>query len=279
MPGLPLTLEYAAPAECPAQRALTAAVENLVAADRARPLSVRVTIEKAGKAYEARINSADGSARVLSGSSCEEVVEGASVVLALAITPGAAAEEPLGGPASPAASTRPPKPDTHALLGAGARGDAGTLPHTALGFGGQLGVEHGRFSAYVAGTYWLGERTSLAAQPTLGGDFSWWTAAVTGCAAPATGVLRLDLCAGAEVGRLSGSGFGFPGTRTSATPWIAGVGSLEASWAISAGFRLRAVVGAAVPFVGRRPFLLDGARVHEPSAVAGRAEIGPEVVF
>ena len=254
-------------------------MENLVAPEGARPLATRVTIEKVGAAYQARISSADGSARVLSGSTCEEVVEGASVVLALAITPKSAAEEPAAAPAHGARSTRPAAADTHAFLGAAARGDVGTLPHPTLGFGGQLGLERAGFSAYAAGTYWLGQRSRLAAQPTLGGDFSWWTVALAGCVAPARGVLRLDLCAGAELGQLSGSGFGFTGTRTRSTPWVAGTASLAFSWAISAGFRLRAAVGGAVPFVGRRPFLLDGAQVHEPSVVSGRAEIGPEVVF
>lgn len=284
MPGLPLTLVYDAPLECPAQEVLRSAVENLVSGDRARPFAARVTISKAGDGYQASIASAGGTARVLRGATCAEVVEGTSVVLALAITPKGAeveAQRPAGearraaSPGNPAAAA----PATHGVLGAAARGDLGTLPHATLGFGGQLGLERSRWSAYLAGTYWMTARGALANQPGLGGDFSWWTFAAQGCGAPVTGPLRLDLCAGAELGRLSGVGVGVANKEHPSTNWAAASASLGAKWAISGAFRLQATLGVAVPFVGRRPFTLDGTRVHEPTAVAARAEVGPELVF
>jgi hypothetical protein len=285
VPGLPLTLIYDAPVECPAREALRGAVENLVTSERARPLSVRVTISKVADSYQASIDSAGGSPRVLRGSTCSEVVEGTSVVLALAVTPqGVAAAEPQAKEATAFGAT-PPAPslaarETRAIVGASARGDVGTLPHATLGFGGQLGVERRRWSAYLAGSYWMTAEGTLPSEPALGGKFSWWTGAAIGCGAPVAGGLRLDLCAGAELGALSGVGTGMLSpSKEPSTAWAALSATFGARWAISAGFRLQGSLGVAVPVLGRRPFTLGGARVHEPAAVAARAEVGPELVF
>jgi hypothetical protein len=287
VPGLPLTLVYDAPVECPAQEALRGAVENLVTSERARPLSVRVTISKVADSYQASIDSAGGSPRVLRGSTCSEVVEGTSVVLALAVTPqGRAANEQAAKEVPASGTPRRSSPfaarETRGIVGASVRGDVGTLPHATLGFGGQLGLERSRWSAYVAGSYWMTAQGSLPSEPTLGGKFSWWTGAAAGCGAPVTGALRLDLCGGAELGVLSGVGTGIgilPPSQDPSTVWGALTASFGASWAISGGFRLQGSFGVAVPVLGRRPFTLDGAKVHEPAAVAARAEVGPELVF
>lgn len=285
MPGLPLTLVYDAPVECPAQEALRGAVEKLVTSERARPLSVRVTISKWGDSYQASIDSAGGSPRVLRGSTCSEVVEGTSVVLALAVTPqGLAAGEQEVKDVGATGARRRSSPfaarETRGIVGASARGDVGTLPHATPGFGGQLGLERSRWSAYVAGSYWMTAQGSLPSEPALGGKFSWWTGAALGCSAPVTGALRLDLCAGAEFGVLSGLGTGALSPRKNpSTAWGALTASLGARWAISGGFRLHSSFGVAVPLLGRRPFTVDGAPVHEPAAVAARAEVGPELVF
>jgi hypothetical protein len=285
MAGLPLTLVYDAPVECPAQDSLRGAVENLVAGQQSRPFSARVMITKVGNSYQATLTSEGGSARVLSGSTCAEVVEGISVVLALAISPkGVTAEQakPSEAPAGEAARHNSAAAGrvTRWVAGATARGDAGTLPQATLGFGGQLGLEGHRWSAYAAGTYWLNARATLPSDPTLGGEFSWWTGAAVGCGAPVVGAVRVDVCGGAELGRLSGLGFGALSRQEHpVTAWGALTASLGARWAISGGFRLQGGLGLAVPFLGRRPFELGGARVYEPGVVAARAEVGPEIVF
>ena len=283
--GLPLTLIYDAPVECPAQEALRVAVENLVTSERARPLSVRVTISKWGDSYQASIDSAGGSPRVLRGSTCSEVVEGTSVVLALAVTPqGLAGSEEEAKDVRASEVPRRSSPlavrETRVIVGASARGDVGTLPHATLGFGGQVGLERGRWATYVAGSYWMTAQGNLPSEPAFGGKFSWWTGAALGCGAPVTGALRLDICGGAELGVLSGVGTGSLSARKSpSTAWGALSASLAARWAISGGFRLQGSFGVAVPLLGRRPFTLDGAPVHEPAVVAARAEVGPELVF
>lgn len=285
VPGLPLTLVYDAPVECPAQEALRGAVANLVTSERARPLLVRVTIRKFGDSYQASIDSAGGSPRVLRGSTCSEVVEGTSVVLALAVTPqGVAGNEQQAKDVRAAGAPRRSPPlaaaETRGIFGASAKVDVGTLPHATLGFAGQLGLERSRWSAYVAGSYWMTAQGTLASEPALGGKFSWWTGAAVGCGAPVTGALRLDLCGGAELGVLSGVGTGVLSARKNpSTAWAALTASFGARWAISSRFRLQGSVGVAVPLLGRRTFTLNEAPVHEPAAVAARAEVGPEFVF
>jgi hypothetical protein len=283
VPGLPLTLSYDAPVECPAQEVLRSAVENLVTSERTRPFSVRVVISKVADSYQASIDTAGGSPRVLRGSTCSEVVEGTSVVLALAVTPqerAANGAKPVPALGTPRRSSALAARQTRGIVGASTRGDVGTLPHATLGFGGQLGLERSRWSTYLAGSYWMTAQGNLPSEPALGGKFSWWTGAITGCGAPVSGPLRLDICAGAELGLLSGVGTGLlSAPKNPSTAWAAVTASFGARWVISGGFRLQASFGLAVPWLGRRPFTLNGAPVHEPAAVAARAEAGPELVF
>ena len=279
-----LQLVYDAPAECPSAEALRSDVENLVAHDNVRPFTAHVTISNADGAYRSSITGADGSARTLSGSTCAEVLEGTAVVLALAISPKLG---PSGHSEAGDAPTSLPPPAVersqeafNVIVAASARVDVGTLPHAALGFAGQVGVERGAWSLRAGGVYWLASRGSLSDQPSLGGDFAWWTGGLTACAAPARGALRLDLCLGAELGRLSAVGRGVSNPQHPDVLWGDVDAGVAASWALFSHLRLRAEVGAAATFSGRRAFILDGiARVHQPAPITGRAEFGPELLF
>jgi hypothetical protein len=211
------------------------------------------------------------------------LVEATSVVLALSLTPDGKGGAPPAN-VQPARNVSPAENavdvPTRLVFGAAARGDVGTLPHATLGVGGELGIERGSWSLRALGTYFLGASGTLESAPALGGNFSWWTGGVLGCGAPSTGTLRIELCAGAELGVLAGQGTGAAlASQHPSTLWFAASGNLAASWQLSGSLRLRTSLGVAFPLVGRRPFEINGQRVHEPSVVAGRAEIGPEVVF
>src|SRR5205807_8041591 len=117
-----------------------------------------------------------------------------------------------------AASTRPARPVPAAgiarptirfKLGAAGVLDLGTLPHLDLGASARAGVSARTWSAALDGAYWfLPERSRLPPNSTVGGDFSWWALLATGCLAPLAGSPRIELCAGPELGHLTGHGVG-----------------------------------------------------------------------
>jgi hypothetical protein len=278
---VPLTLEYAAPAECPSAATLREAVANLVIRERSRPFSVQVTVGLDGRSYRSTMVTSDGAHRVLSGPTCAEVVEATAVVLALAIGP-KRVPVPAGERGAPTQTVSPAAPTSSRRLSAGAssRGDIGTLPHATLGFSGELGIHGARWSGRVAGTYWLGARGMLADAPRAGGEFAWWTGAAEACGVPGHAGLRLELCGGVELGRLGAHGIGVPVKRHPSTPWGALTAEAGLTWPVSGWLRLRASLGVSLSFLGRRRFVLDDlGTVHEPAWVAGRAELGPELVF
>jgi hypothetical protein len=292
---LPLTLQYLAPPECPSESEVRAAVARLITKQRVSPLSVQVAISAAEQQYTARIQPSDGSERILTAPSCGAVTEAVEVVLALAISPTAlpAAEPtpeppPSAPPASRALRATTPAPRftaTRALprfeLGAGAAVDTGTLPRVAAGLSGRLGLTARTWSALVDGWYWFPQDGYLPGT-TTGGHFSWWTVRPAGCALPSA--LNLELCAGPELGRLNGHGIG-PGlksTSDAATFWLAADAWLEFFVPFARHWRARLAAGAAIPLLGRHPFVLNGISpptVHRPDPAAARAEVGVDFIF
>jgi hypothetical protein len=297
----PLTLQYLAPPECPTESDVRAAVARLVTKQRANPLSAQVTISAADQEYTAHIRPSDGSERVLTAPSCGAVVEAVEVVLALAISPTALAPaerkpEPRPSPTQPSTQAESVTSASKARtaqsaaaptlsrfeLGAGIAADTGTLPRVAAGLSGRLGLTARAWSALVDGWYWFPQDGYLPGT-TTGGHFSWWTLRPAGCAAPLPSALNLELCAGPELGRINGHGIG-PGlksTSDAATLWLAADAWLEFFVPFAPHWRARLGAGAAIPLIGRHPFVLKGISqtVHRPDAAAGRGEVGVDFVF
>jgi hypothetical protein len=294
-----LELSYEAPAECPSADALRDAVGKLVTEQRNQPYAARVSITLAGGRYLARITTSDGSERSLSGTTCAEVVEATSVVLALAINPkqaepAPAAEPPANEPKpAPPAEPRPPAPAQRStphttrlrprpdlFAGAALVGDLGTLPHAGLGVAARAGLELGPWSASVQPSYLFVQHERLASDPNKGGNFSLWSVAAIGCGAPYHRDARVDFCAGAELGRIAGDGVGSSGAdKNTGGLWVALLAGPELAVTLVPPLRLRLAFDAAVPVVGRHPFMLDGNQVHQPNSVSLRSTLGFEVVF
>jgi len=294
---LPLTLQYLAPPECPSESDVRAAVARLITKQRANPLAVQVTISAADRQYTAHIRPSDGTERMLTAPSCGAVAEAVEVVLALAISPTAlppaepTQETPPSAPparsAHPSTAPAPRSATARALprfeLGAGAAADTGTLPRVAAGLSGRLGLTARTWSALVDGWYWLPQDGYLSGT-TTGGHFSWWTVRPAGCAAPLPSALNLELCAGPELGRLNGHGIGagLKSTSDAATFWLAADAWLEFFVPFTQHWRARLAAGAAIPLLGRHPFVLNGISpppVHRPDPAAGRGEVGVDFVF
>jgi hypothetical protein len=240
--------------------------------------------------------------------SCELLTETLALAVSLAIASGAPEPEPAApgvGPAPDAApaahAIREPAADTgdagehgdgsKPVSADGARewrfggsagvvADAGTLP--GIGMGAALGVSLGvdAFDLRLLGTY-LPPRdaqvssaaTSAAGSP--GAEIELLSGSLLGCVPRLVSAsnLALGLCAGGELGRLSGRGTGVTIARSGTSVWASARADAEARWmlapALSFDFRLSALIPAE-----RDEFSIDDDRVFRTGAVAGRATVG-----
>jgi hypothetical protein len=288
---LRFTLSYQAPAECPSAEAIQSAVRRLVTA-QTKPYSASVVIEREPSQFAARIVANDGSERTLVGSSCDELAEAVAVVLALAISPSSAPPKATttkngsSETSAPAPLHPPPHESTGSSrrvqlkLGAAGVLDLGTMPKLDWGISGRVGASARAWSAALEGAYWLRpERETLAQNPDIGGDFSWWLLAALGCFAARDGAPRFELCAGPELGHLAGHGFGFPGAHDAARFRFGFQAMGEAQLPVSARLRLRAGLGVATVVIGRHAFYIGGTELYRPQLLAGRAQFGADVIF
>ncbi|HEY3253779.1 MAG TPA: hypothetical protein VGJ91_07520 [Polyangiaceae bacterium] len=224
------------------------------------------------------------------GSTCDEVAEATAVVLALAISP-TSTQPPSTNPASkdvglrPAAIQAPIQPGTTSAsvrlkLGTSAVFDLGTMPHVDLGVAGRVGATGRTWSAALEGAYWLlAERRAFSQTSEIGGTFSWWSLAAIGCVAVKDGLPRIELCAGPELGRVAGHGFGFPAAHDAAGLRFGFQAMAEVHLPLSRRLRLRAGVGVATVLFGRHDFYIDGLELHHPQLIAGRAALGADFIF
>jgi hypothetical protein len=149
-----------------------------------------------------------------------------------------------------------------------------------LGFTGYVGLKGESWTVQVGGNYFPQQRTALPQDESRGGDLSLWTVWPSACGAPIQGRIRLELCAGPELGQILGDGFGISSPRHAAALWLGALGAAQLSLGVSTHFRVYTALGAAVRLTPNRPFVLDGiATVHEPRRVSGRVNLGGEVVF
>lgn len=297
----PFELSWSAPVECPSGVEVRAALARLAAAG-SRVEDARVEIAPVGGRWQARL-STRGAQRRLEGESCAAVVHALTVVLALAAAeaegdsesaPGAAMPAPqsagaLGasrdlprdvGLAGPAAAevTGPDRAErARSELGwavrAGLLAELGMLPGPTLGPQAALGLSFARWRLELGATLLLARHARLAGEGTPEGDIDWLGGQVALCRQ--LGVL-LALCAGAESGRLSGTGSGVDEPLRAAGWWLAGTAEAHLHGLLSSGAALSWQLGLGVAAAVARPeFGFDGLGVlHRPSAVSGRLFFG-----
>jgi hypothetical protein len=259
-----------------------------------RPLVVNAYLRRAEAGFALDLATEQGGERGerhLTAPACAELAEAAVLVVALAVIEQAPEPEAPREPAPPRDTEVPPpqapeapaeKPTRRNLtLRADALLDVGSLPQ--LGFGPQLSVGYlGRnLRAELAG-YWLPAQET---QRSTGGNVSVssWALRPVGCARLWGTTLRLDACAGLELGRIVGEGTDLNQERQRAWFHRAAVAGLRASLALD---RLAAVLepGLAAP-LGRPRFVSDAGMggvtrpLHTPASVAFRATLGVELRF
>jgi hypothetical protein len=157
--------------------------------------------------------------------------------------------------------------------------DAGALPQVAPGLSLAAALDVGRFRVVALGALFATAEARLAAG---GGDFRLAFGGALGCWRRPVGHATGAVCAGAEVGALSGQGTGVSNSKLGTALWLAPRAELDLAIPLVARVRLALAAGAAAP-VSRPSFVEtvggETVRVHRAAPVAARATAGIEVGF
>ena len=198
-----LDLAWNAPAGCPAQASVVAAVQHLVTTVPPEALHVTAAVHEEGERWTVALvlSGAASGTRTLRARSCPAVARATALIVALALDPNAklppddAPPEPP--PAAPPVPPPPPPPvppppcaprasPFRPFVFVDATGERALLPGFALGasFGG--GVAWHALRGDLAGQIVPSRSASLAAHAGAGGDLSLFSLAARACAGPTT---------------------------------------------------------------------------------------------
>jgi hypothetical protein len=294
------TIAWTAAPGCPEGAVLRSRVERLIGralrdGDEAVAVTAEVTRGE-NFALELRVRSDTGvRERTITASSCDELVEIAAVVIAVAVDPSASLmpalepePAPPPDPVVPAKASTSPTPVRVAPRGNPRRRPGGTLqasagvglgmvpgPTAAVGGGGGVRWAHARVDL---GLEHYVTRTARADDGSRGVDVRALIARAQGCWVPTAGrVVEFPLCAGFAAGAVHGRGFGVPRGDSRRAAWIglhAQVGLWIAPLAGRRWFAFGPMVRVQAPLV-RPAFALDGFgvlyRTKAASLVAGLA--------
>jgi hypothetical protein len=307
-----IAVSWSAPRECPASAELQSRVIARAPSDAV--VRARGRVERAGKRWRASLEIETTSARgerVIDAETCDALASSAAVVIAMAVAPPRAPDEPASTSAPPppepppatapvaapptaererresAAPERDRDPARERSEDATREGrvlvrvqgavDVGLLPSAAIGGGFAVGVSPvDRLVVEIAGDFWGAQDGHVDA--TRGATFHLLSAGARACWA-ITRTAEISPCVGAEILRLSASGFGASkigdADAIAWAPELAATGRVPLAGPLS----VRVGLGAIAP-MSRQSFVITSAgTVHRPGAVAARGWLGPEVRF
>jgi hypothetical protein len=294
-------LIWEAPDRCPSTEQVRERIDELIAVTPADPhderirVEVRVSEQPPSFVASVRMQSAasDGR-RELGDVDCDELAESVALIIALAVDPELMsresesidepiAAEPVDEPVptiEPSEAIEPVEPSDPARPSAGLRGFG-----LALRGGAGLAVlstasARASLSASSFGRLWRAEIGVAMSMPqTIDmGRFSSAAAELRGCWVPELGPIELPVCAGFEVGAMTGVGRTGDGRRATA-PWLAAAPGLGMSWV---GLQNRLALGlrvdALLPLL-RPAFASDEGRLLVRAGAGAQALVGVEVRF
>jgi hypothetical protein len=285
---------WTAPAGCPDQAEVVREVERFLrqplAEARVPETSIEGRVSSLGASYRLVLDFSTRGVRrqrQLEHDDCAKLTEAAALVMAMAIDPERMKLAETDSPLPQASALPPPAPSSappvEPVRSAESRAvvwsarvtglaQAGALPGIGPGIRGTLALEplpSLRFEG--GGGYWFATSESLVRGARA--DFRMWSAVVRACSVHDVR-WELGLCAGPEVGQMTGTGQGLQ-ARTTATDWW-GAFMIGLWGGPGLGRRLDLVVGIEAGASLVRPrFGVEGlGQVFRPAPWVGRAGLG-----
>jgi hypothetical protein len=303
-------LKLAEPVVCSSADELSFSAERALgrALADAAPLELLVNVERdpAG-VFRARLEISDAALaggvglRTFSAASCDELVDTVALAIALALGSRPDREAPVraeAAPSLPASATAratpatPAPPDAplpedasgneRAATRVAARGwlvgDSGSLPRAGLGVAVGVSVGWPGFGLLALGTFLPRQEDSVDRAPgSPGVEMMLLAASLSGCVplGAARAPVALDVCAGWELGQLSGDGVRVDIPRHRTSLWSAARLDVGARWRVpNSAFGVELLITAAAPLTRDEFILQDIGGVHRPANVVGRAALG-----
>lgn len=294
------------PAPCVSANDLSFRVERLLgrplASVEALQLSLRVEPDPNGFTAQLEVQRPDDTepgVRTLRASSCAELEEALAIAIVVAIGDGKSPEtstddapspapemdpapEPVNTPDTPSPDAPAPAPQSVApklTAAAWAIADSGSLPASALGAALGVGLSWRSLELRAMGTF-LPEREGklIAADPRSPGvSIGLLAGGAVGCLPVAlqSSSLGMAVCAGAELGQLSGSGTRVTQPYQRRALWAAARVELATRLALGQTPLALELLATALAPITRDQFILkDLGEIHRPASVIGRLGLG-----
>jgi hypothetical protein len=230
------------------------------------------------------------SSRLFEAASCDDLVDAATLAIALAMAPAPpdtaladsnAAREARSGsersaaPLDVAPSTgNPPAaaPRLRPFAAANALLEYGALPRLGTGIAVGGGARLGALSLGGYGVLIGSERLRVA--PAQDVEFDLLFGGLRACYALFDRALRFDACTAVEVGRFSALGLSLAPAREARDPWLAAGGALEAVWPLSGALGIQLRAEPMLPLI-RKQYTVNGSEnVHAPASLSSRLYLG-----
>ncbi len=240
-------VDWHAPPECPGQTELLADVAEILGRPLARDGRLRVEgrVEPIAESsqhgsarwrLDLRLASESGEQRrTLDAERCDELVDVAATLIAIAAAPPEPEPSPEPEPEptpEPEPSPEPeptpePRPTTpterspwRGFVAAAAGLGLGPLPGPAPVVTGGVGLFRGRARLEAEVDYWLVRSVFSDQDSDAGGQIQLWAVTLRGCFAPRVAALEFPICGGAQAGQLLGRGVGVAEPRSSRMAWL-----------------------------------------------------------
>jgi hypothetical protein len=301
-----LELDWRVPAGCPSRAEVRLEVLRLVGstAPPGRRLGARVTVIRSGAerwtlTLRTLLDGAPGE-RVLSGRSCRAVTDAAVLTLALTLNPELTLSNPQPqgeGPPPPATppptESKPASPETTETGGHARRESqtewlartlvgvrVGTLPDPDPELGVGVGLGLSRVTAWLLASYAPPEHVVSQAKRGAGATLWMQSTAALGCYSLASDPISIAPCAGLELTRVQGNGYGVSHPRQGGVVYW-----LSPALGVAAGLRLHRRLRLRLEGLGlaavKRPAatLRPWGDLYRPEPLAARVCLGVEIAI
>lgn len=317
VPANPLALQYDAPEHCPAIETFSAAVTRLVGSgprvSRSITATVTVRTEKDGQFVLTLLTELDGipGERILRGTSCDSVVDAATMTLALLLNPDAQTKlepEPVretSDQTSPVSVRPTPLPNatrdvptsiTRAMqpaamssepanrnatgktlqfvTGASLGLDLKVMPQASPELSLAAGLGYGRWSTLAAFSYAPPANVYLPTDNAVGGRLWHGTLMAIACGSLPAKPPRMGTCLGAAYTWVQGRGIGVANGRRGTTNWISPAIGVFGELPLLHRFSVMASATLLIPANRPDAHLDDMGTVQRPAALTGKLHAG-----